>query len=265
MQCGLRNLETDASILWDKEHRVEIKRLADHQTENFDMEYIGPDNRPIWEKHCRERFAENESFSLLDVGGGDGLFVDSMLASYPHLTATVLDNSELLLGRNKPNARKQLVCGSAGDLATLFPDQKFDLISFHWVLHHFVTDSHRETTRTVEAILATARRLLKPNGRISVWENMYDGWLFDRLPGKIIFALSSSKLLVPLTRKMGANTAGVGVCFRSFREWRQLLETSGLEQVAYGDGKDWQFRLIYKLALHMGRVRTGHFWMRSWA
>lgn len=242
---------------------MEIKQLADHQTETFDEEYISPDLRPIWERHCAERFGRDESFTLLDVGGGNGVFVDLMLREFPQVQATLLDNSQLLLDRNVPHPRKRLVYGSAGELARHVGEQKFDLICFHWVLHHFIGPTYRRSTEIIHTVLEDAKRHLAPNGRISVWENMYDGWIVDRLPGKIIFQVTSSRFLTPLTRRMGANTAGVGVCFRSRAHWAEHFAEQGLQTVAYADGPDWRRRAIYRWFLHMGRIRCGHFWLKS--
>jgi hypothetical protein len=100
-----------------------------------------------------------------------------------------------------------------------------------------------------------------PRGRLSVFENMYDGLLIDNLPGRLVYRLTSSRGLAGLCRRLGANTAGVGVCFRSKRQWERRLGESGYRVMAYSDAPGWSTSLPYRIVFHMGRVRFGHFWV----
>jgi ubiquinone/menaquinone biosynthesis C-methylase UbiE len=240
-----------------------IRKLADDQVETFDKEYIHGELKTVWKRHCDERFSANESFTILDVGGGNGKFIDSMLAEYPNAKGTVLDNAETLLAKNTEHPNKRLVRGSAEDIETLFPDERFDLITFHWVLHHFVIGNYRDTKEMVERVLSACSNRLSENGRVSVFENMYDGWMFTDLPGRIIYTLSSAAWLAPITRRFGANTGGVGVCFRSWREWDRMLSECGLAKLSYADGQVFRKSAMRRYVLHMGNVRSGHFWLGS--
>ena len=240
-----------------------IRELADDQVLNFDQEYINANLKPIWDAHSAERFAKEDSFSILDVGGGSGKFIDSMLDEYPNATGIVLDNAQALLEKNSTRPNKRIVQGSAEDIENLFLDERFDLITFHWVLHHFVIGDYKTTGAMVQNVLNACVNRLAANGRVSVFENMYDGWLLTDLPGRIIYTLTSAKLIAPVTRKFGANTGGVGVCFRSQRQWNQMLQSAGLEKVAYADGNLFRKSAMRRYVLHMGNVRCGHFWMKS--
>jgi hypothetical protein len=68
-------------------------------------------------------------------------------------------------------------------------------------------------------------------------------------------------MLAPIIRKLGANTAGVGVCFLSQRQWVKTIISSGLIIDNYTDDIPWQFPAYKKLFLHLGHVRIGHFWV----
>ncbi|MEM9410288.1 MAG: class I SAM-dependent methyltransferase [Planctomycetota bacterium] len=239
-----------------------IRKLADDQVDAFDQEYINANLKPIWNRHCGEKFDKQDAFTILDVGGGNGKFIDSMLDEYPNATGIVLDNAETLLAKNIERHNKKLVQGSAEDIEKLLPDQRFDLITFHWVLHHFVIGDYQSTKQMVENVLRICASRLTEDGRVSVFENMYDGWLFTDMPGRIIYTLTSAQWLAPITRKFGANTGGIGVCFRSHRQWDAMLDRCGLEKVSYADGEEFRKSWMRRYILHMGNVRSGHFWLR---
>jgi len=238
-----------------------IRKLSDAQTASFDEEYVAGQRREIWERHASERFDVDEEFHVLDVGGGNGAFADMLLDSFPRCQVTVLDNSAQLLQKNRPHPRKQLVNASAENVATRLEDNAYDLACFNWVLHHLVTDSYAETQQMVARVLADIMTKLKPSGRISVFENMYQGMAFDDLPGKLIYALSSSRALAPWMKRLGANTAGVGVCFHSRQTWLRIFRRAQLQVLCYDEDQPWRVSLHRRALLHIRGVRVGHFWL----
>lgn len=197
---------------------MKLKKLDDAQVEAFDTEYVD-DNR--WaatvEARINQDFPDGH-FTFLDVGGGNGNgnFADRILAQYPNSVGTVLDNSETMLSRNKPNERKTVVLDSVENLEK--SNATYDMISLNWVLHHMVGDSYMQSRRNQIWTLKTVKALLTARGRVSIFENLYDGYLVDSLPGRIIFNLTSSKAISGITQRLGANTAGVGVCFLSKKQ-----------------------------------------------
>lgn len=238
-----------------------LRKLSDEQVEAFDREYVDADRLARVRSHIDADFPDGR-FSFLDVGGGNGRFADQLLATYPQSRGTVLDNSETLLARNQQDPRKALRLGSAGDLDAL--DGQFDLLSMHWLLHHLVGDSYGETRANQCRALGSLRRLLTGRGRVSVFENDYVGWAPDPLPTYLIYAITASKRLAPVARALGANTAGVGVCFNSHEGWRRLIERAGLCLVDHSEPDRWQRRIPWyaKLALGLRDVRVGHYWLQ---
>lgn len=237
-----------------------IRKLEDQQVEAFDTEYVDDARWQPFSDLIKRDFPDGE-FSFLDVGGGNGVFADRLLAEFPKATGTVLDNSEVLLARNVANPRKQTICNSAENVATL--GHKYDLICINWVLHHLVGNSYRESRLNQLATLKALRGLLTERGRVSIYENNYLGWLFKDLPGRMIFELTSSRLLAPIVGKMGANTAGVGVCFLSKRQWVDTVSKAGYQLLEFvePDNWPWPLRFEWKLALHLKNIRVGHYWL----
>ncbi|NJL04412.1 MAG: methyltransferase domain-containing protein [Chloroflexaceae bacterium] len=238
---------------------ADLKTLTDEQLAAFHTEYV---RGPRWLAllaNIQRDFPEGR-FRFLDIGGGNGMLADKLLEHFPHATGVVLDNSRLLLAKNTNHPRKQLVCASAVSLAAL-PEHHYDLVFINWVLHHLVSPTYQRTTQNQHEALAAAVRLVASHGRLSIFENMYEGVLFENLPGYLIFQLTSAPLLAGLTRRFGANTANVGVCFRSQRSWERMLTAAGLEILTTSlDPKPWKFTRSRKAALHIRSVRAALFW-----
>ena len=239
---------------------MKTKKLSDAQLNEFDIEYVTGNRWEIVKKCIDDDFPDG-TFSFLDIGGGNGVFADRVLEHYPAATATVLDDSKVLLSKNKSHERKKIIFGSVADMDELLEGSRFDIVCMNWLLHHLVSDSYGESSSNVKNALQMSLSLVKEGGRLSIFDNMYDGWLFHNLPGHIIFHLTSSRRLASLIRKLGANTAGVGICVRSKKNWCKVIGESGFKVLQYTDGDGCQPSIPRKFFLHMGHIRVGHFWL----
>ena len=238
-----------------------MKKLHDSQVEAFDTEHVD-DARWLTVKIGIDRAFPDGEFTFLDVGGGNGKFADRLLAEYPGSRGTVLDSSELLLSRNQPNQRKALLLDSVENLDQL--NARYDIIIVNWVLHHVVGDSYAVTRRNQLWALRALAGLLTERGRISVFENVYDGLWLDNLPGWLIYQLSANEAIRGITRRLGANTAGVGVCFLSKKQWLYTMSDAGLEVLRYTEPDSWSWSVppSWKICLHIRRRYVSHFWLR---
>ena len=66
-----------------------------------------------------------------------------------------------------------------------------------------------------------------------------------------------------LLRKLGANTAGVGVCFQSYRQWCAAIERNGFRILDYTNDDLAPVPWTWSALLHVGELRCGHFWLGS--
>ena len=237
-----------------------IKKLDDSQVESFDTEYVMGSRWDTVKARIDQDFPAGD-FSFLDVGGGNGKFADRLLAQYPTATGTVLDNSEVLLARNQAHERKTLIRDSVENLGGI--EAKYDVICVHWLLHHLVSDSYAQTRQNQRATLKALAALMSLGGRMSVFEDMYNGWLFDGLPGQLIYHLTSTKAIAAITRRMSANTAGVGVRFLSKKQWFATIHSAGLQALSYTepDNSVDPLRPEWRVFLHIQRICVGHFWL----
>jgi len=242
-------------------NKDQIRQLDDQAIQQFDQEYVDDSRWQVIQDLIDKTFTK-QNFSFLDIGGGNGRFTDRILQAYPESTGTILDNAESILSLNKTNPRKTIILGSVENLTNIFGNAKFDLIFFNWTIHHFVKGSYTETRKTQLAVIINATNLLSSTGYISVFENMYDGIIFKNLPSYLIFYLTSSKTLAPLIKKMGANTAGCGVCFLSKNQWNKTFEKAALVISEYTDFDKWGgISIMRRIFLHLGAIRRGHFWL----
>lgn len=239
---------------------MKVRALNPSQTAAFDQEYVTPARWASVQEALTRKFA-GRSLKALDVGGGNGAFADKLL-SLPFIReVTVVDREPTLLGRNKPHPRKQLLNAS---FETMQLEGPYDLIVMNWLLHHLVGPTYSQSRANIAAALRSTQRILAPGGAIFVYENMYDDWLNRNVSSFLIYQATSSKLLSPITRRLGANTAGVGVCFNSARAWRSIFSEAGLEIVADGhDPEGWNISLARRTAFLLRSVRCAYFFLRS--
>ncbi|HDM8169040.1 TPA: class I SAM-dependent methyltransferase [Vibrio harveyi] len=207
-----------------------VRQLDAQQTTSFDTEYIDKGMFEVLTKQLNMLYPTQQPFHLLDVGGGNGMYADKILNHYPNAQVTLIEPEASLIAKNRPNPNKHLVCHLFQDAAL---ESSFDIIQFNWVLHHFVTDTYQSTKQVQQEALHCAYRHLTPGGLIVMFENFYEGLLVNNLPSSLIYRSTSSKLLAPLTQRLGANTAGVGVCFHSRTTWHDMIIEAGFKTVLH--------------------------------
>jgi hypothetical protein len=174
---------------------------------------------------------------VVDIGGGNGYFARDLNAA-TGWTVRVVDSDE-------KSIRGCLAIGVAGVQAVrgdaIEPDilGDEDAVVFNLVLHHLVGRTESDTTVLQERSLAAWRERAR---FLMVSEISYDSFFFD-ITGKLIFLVTSSGLLSKVAAFVGrfvpslrANTLGVGVRFRSKREWVSFFERCGYRVVEVVDG-----------------------------
>ena len=241
----------------------ELKQLSTDQLESFNTEYV---NGELWDAVIAlidKCFATGE-FAFLDIGGGNGVFTDRILKHYPQSEAVLLDNASNLIEINTKHPRKKIIQDSVENLEKYLNTYDIDIVFINWVLHHLVSDTYKKTRSNIENTLT----IIKRNERVkylAIFENMYNGVLFDTLPSKLIFHITSLQSIRFLTKKMGANTAGVGVSFLSKKMWVKLLSTIfGAADLSIVDFGLWnKMPLVRKVFLHIKNVYVSLFWIKN--
>lgn len=244
---------------------TDTKILSDEQLDHFNTDLMLDSYWKVFLGELEKRIDTSKPFLVLDIGGGNGNFADVMIEKYPNVTVTILDNSEYLLSLNTKNERKKLLLGSATRLDEVLSTQKFDLITFNWVLHHLVMSTRKSSLKTIQDALKSASKYVNSNGYISIIENLYNGIAIDQYPSKFIFNLTSIKLplISKLVRKAGFNTAGTGVCFMSEKLIIRLIEQISLEPVSSLKLDVWRYNALIRLVLHTQPMSMKNIWLTA--
>jgi ubiquinone/menaquinone biosynthesis C-methylase UbiE len=242
----------------------EIRVLTEEQVKSFDVEYVTkemwPEIESILNSHLK---ISGSNFLFLDIGGGNGVFADSILELYPESQGYLIDNSQYLLSLNKLSLRKTLIEGSVDDLSNLIEANKFDFIFMNWVLHHFVKNGYLDTLECQANALCQAKALLKEDGQLIVIENLPEGLFGETFCTFIINKVTSSKIIAPLVKKMGGNTAGIGICFLGKKQWIKQFKKVGLSIEHLVTFREWELNQIKKTILTIKNIRVGIFSLKK--
>lgn len=164
-------------------------------------------------KNVAPYFAEavdaSTAATILDVGGGTGIYAYALLAKYPHLKAIVLDRPEVL--------KTAAECASdwqVADRVSLLPGDMFqtefpsaDLVLLSNVLHDW-------DIAECEALVAKSALATSAGGRVLI----HDVFLNDELDGPLPVALYSASLF--------SLTEGRAYSAAEYRGW---LKSAGLD------------------------------------
>jgi len=240
----------------------ELKQLDETQLESFNTEYV---NGVFWDAivNLLDKYFSTSKFTFLDIGGGNGVFTDRILEHYPLSEAILLDNASNLIEINTQHPRKTIIMDSVENLENYLNSFNIDVVFINWVLHHLVSDTYKKTRNNIANILTIINRN-KQIKYVSIFENMYNGFLIDSLPSRIIYQLTSLKSIKLLTRKMGANTAGIGVSFLSKKMWITLFGSIfGKTNIYVIDFHYWKIPVVRKIFLHIKNIHMSLFWINN--
>lgn len=184
---------------------------------------------------------------VADVGGGCGYFAAAVSRDLGY-AARVIDMDPVSVER----ARTLGVDAVVGDALALVPRGDEAAACFNLILHHLVGGSEKATRQLQMSALSQWRA---SGALVFVNEYIYDSWLANA-SGRIIFAITSSRMLSKLASlvakvvpSLRANTFGVGVRFRSAKEWHDLFVSNGWQVCAVRKGDEEQVSIARRLLL----------------
>jgi SAM-dependent methyltransferase len=199
-----------------------------------------------------ERLIGKGAWRVTDIGGGCGYFAQRLQRELG-CRVRVID-TDLASIQECRNAGLDADCA---DALNLMIKVEQDVVTFNLVLHHLVGKSERATrelqSRAVATWLAHARVVF-------VNEYIYESFV-GNVSGWLIFQITKNRLLSALGKwasryisALSANTFGVGVRFRSNREWVRLFEDAGfvvktcVKGSAEGVSPLWRLLLIRRIS-----------------
>ncbi len=175
-------------------------------------------------------FIKENSDIIVDVGGGVGYFAKA-IKDITGIKVCVLDSDN-----ESVNICKKLQIDAIHDDA-LNPKISGNetIICFNLILHHLVGASEDETRHLQERALS----VWHPTTRfIFVDEYIYESYFLKNFSGWLIFKITSSNFLSKIGNfiskfipTLKANTFGIGVRFRSHKEWHDIFDSLGFDVI----------------------------------
>jgi ubiquinone/menaquinone biosynthesis C-methylase UbiE len=202
-------------------------------------------------KDILEKYSNKEEIKILDIGGGGGYFSSLVYDFYgKSCKITVLDTAEY-------NTWKQLsdkatfVKESAENIDKIFRGNYFDIVFAKYVFHHFVKSTWSETYNGMKSIIKQIRNVIKRDGYLCIQDHFYNGFLGDTSASRTIYGFTKCKIpyLSKIFKKLGAQSAGVGVCFLSKKMWFSLFEYGGFIVESIEETKPSKLKWYYHLGL----------------
>lgn len=247
-------MQTDALVEWTQRVPDDTQLIA------FNREYVNDRRWSFFQSAVEAQVQHARRLRFLDVGGGAGDFAVRVRTAYPQWNVHVLDISDFLLSHAKSKGLAVMKLSILDNIPERWVNA-FDIVSVNYVLHHLVGSSHAQTTANVMRALSNLRRLVASTGMVSVFENNYVGHLFHDSCGRLIYELTSNRVIAQLARRLGANSAGVGVRFRSAIAWQQMFQSAGFMVRSVRFDRDFEFDIgrIKKILLNAKEAHACHF------
>lgn len=184
---------------------------------------------------------------VVDVGGGVGYFALAVGGLYG-VSVRVVDMDPLSVAKCQESG----VHAVRGDATSCVPMGDEAIVCFNLILHHLVGSSEK-TTRGLQG--RAIRQWRGDDRRIFINEYIYESYV-KNVSGWLIYQITSNRLLSALCEWVSrvipafrANTFGVGVRFRSHKEWRKIFEEEGFSIVSTQFGNEERVALPLRLLL----------------
>jgi ubiquinone/menaquinone biosynthesis C-methylase UbiE len=210
---------------------MEIRTISESQLLNYSESQQNNANEQIQTyASVLRKFTARKHLKIMDLGGGTGWFAMALREYFAGIDCEifVVDSSEHSTWTEFGDKVK-FIKSSAENLKQLFESNSFDLVFADRVFHHFVRDTYKKTRTGQLDIMRQIAYILKSDGNLCIDDMFTDGILWDSAASKLIYMLTSCTFspIVKFVKKMGAEAAGVGVCFLSKKMWLCMITQAG--------------------------------------
>jgi ubiquinone/menaquinone biosynthesis C-methylase UbiE len=199
------------------------------------------------------KYKNNNSIKILDIGGASGNFALTVKEYFAGINCEVIviDNTKFETWTEFSN-KITFIETSVDNLDTVFKENMFDIIFANRVFHHFVRESWKETVCGMKSIMGKIYKTLKQDGHLCIVDHFFDGMLFDKISSKLVYTISSCtfKPILAISKRIGVESAGIGVCFLSYNMWIELLRENNfiIERLKRTDNermKEWYKKICF--------------------
>ncbi|MDR2232726.1 MAG: class I SAM-dependent methyltransferase [Tannerella sp.] len=189
---------------------------------------------------------------ILDIGGASGHFAMELYSYFEASNCKIVVLDSLKYDTWSMFSDKiDFIKASVDDVNQLFAENTFDIIFANRVVHHFVRKTWKETVDGIYGIIGNIYSVLRPGGYFCVSDHFYNGFIYDKITSIIIYELTACKItaIKKVCQKLGAESAGTGVCFLSKNMWMKLLSGNSFKIAFLVENKKLSDMKIYKKVL----------------
>jgi ubiquinone/menaquinone biosynthesis C-methylase UbiE len=209
-----------------------------------------------------ERIKTKDDIRILDIGGAGGHFAAQLYKFLDGMKRkiTVLDSTEY--GAWETYSRDiEFIKESVDNIDKLFSENTFDIVFANKVFHHFVKGSWKGTINGIKESLRKIYKILKTDGLLCAADHFYNGMVYDEITSRIIYGLTSCSIpaVVKTCKKLGAESAGTGVCFLSKKMWIKYIGEGGFKIEEINEiGRELKLKLYKKILLCAKKITLGN-------
>jgi ubiquinone/menaquinone biosynthesis C-methylase UbiE len=199
-----------------------------------------------------EKIKTKDEIKILDIGGASGHYAMEL---YNYLAEkkrkiTVLDSAKYETWE-RYSKEIEFIEESVDNIENLFSENTFDIVFANRVFHHLVRGTWKETIDGIKKTTREIYQIVNNDGWLCITDHFYNGMMYDKSSSRIIYGLTSCPLsaVVKMCKKLGAESAGVGVCFLSRKTWITYLEDAGFKIEKINENKKELKLKLYKKIL----------------
>ena len=177
-----------------------------------------------------KKMENRHCIKILDIGGGSGYFSSLVYEYFFDMNIDcevfVIDTIKYDTWRNKIfHGKITFIEVSAERLSQVFEKETFDIVFAKYVFHHFVKDTWKKSIDCMTSIIMQIKYIIKKDSYLCIVDQFYNGLLGDTSASRMIYRFTSCRksFFVKIFKNMGAQSAGVGVCFLSKKMWYKLF------------------------------------------
>jgi len=179
-----------------------------------------------------EKVKKRETIKILDIGGGSGYFSNLVHEYFSDINCEiyVIDTTRYDTWTELSD-KITFIEGSAEDIDKLFEAETFDIVFAKFVFHHFVKNTWTGSVKCMKSVMPQIKTVLKKDSYLCMVEELFDGFFGSTSASRMIYFFTTVKIpfLARFFKNMGAQSAGVGVCFLSKKMLYKLFKDSNLE------------------------------------
>ena len=192
---------------------------------------------------------ENKNLEIVDIGGGSGYFANEVKTFYEsknnNVSMTVIDYCKYDEWEKYGNIN--FINLPVFEALEKIENECLDIIFINAVLHHLVYSTYKKTRNAQKQLMGLAYTKLKKNGYVCIRECYVENPVIKELSIPLVYWLTSSKnpLILRMSKKLGSNSAGVGVCFLSIKKLVRLFGQTGFEIMLGAPNMPWEWDKKY--------------------